>query len=92
MLNDIIGALDKKQHCAALFVDLSKAFDSVNHELLLNKLSSAGFGPGTLKWFRNYLVDRTQCVHVKDLKSGFLDISKGVPRVPFWDLFCFLFI
>ncbi len=61
-------------------MDLSKAFDSVNHELLLNKLSSAGFRPGTLKWFRNHLVDRTQCVHVEDLKSDFLDISKGVPQ------------
>ncbi len=52
----------------------------MNHELLLNKLSSAGFGPGTLKWFRNDLVDRTQCVHVEDLKSDFHDISKGVPQ------------
>ncbi len=49
----------------------------INHELLLNKLSSAGFGPGTLKWFRK---DRTQCVHVEDLKSDVHDISKGVPQ------------
>lgn len=43
VINDVVDALDKKQQCAALFVDLSKAFDLVDHELLLNKLMNAGF-------------------------------------------------
>lgn len=39
------------------FVDLSKAFDSVDHELVLNKFRKVGFGPKAVKWFRHYFVD-----------------------------------
>lgn len=63
--NDIIGALDKKQYCAALFVDLSKTFDSVVQELLFNKLQYIGFRPNAAKCFRNSFVDRTWCVIVR---------------------------
>ena len=52
-----IHALDKKQYCAALFVELSKAFDSVDHELLLARLSITGLSEGAVNWFRNYLSD-----------------------------------
>ncbi len=41
--NDIIKCLDSKQHCAALFVDLSTAFDSVDHKFILQRLSCVGF-------------------------------------------------
>ncbi len=57
--NDIITALDGKKSCAALFIDLSKAFDSVHHDLLLHKCG--GFIDIVLKWFSNYLTGRTQC-------------------------------
>ena len=59
--NYIINALDKKQHCAALLVDLSKAFDSVDHELLLARLRNIGLSEGAVNWFRNYRSNRTQC-------------------------------
>ena len=62
VLNYIVNTLDKKQHYAALFVDLSTAFDSLDHELLLNRLSDIGIGDTAIKWFRNYLKERTQCV------------------------------
>lgn len=78
--NDIINALDKKQHCAALFVDLSKAFDSVDHELLLARLRNIGLSEGAVNWFRNYLSDRTQCVYTDNHKSSFLEINRGVPQ------------
>lgn len=74
--NDIIGALDKKQHAAALFVDLSKAFDSVDHGLLLTKLRSVGLSEKAVAWFQNYFVDRTQCVYAEGYKSDFLEITK----------------
>ena len=40
VLNDILTAIDKKQYCAALFFDLAKAFDSVNHHILIGRLDS----------------------------------------------------
>ncbi len=52
--------------------------DSANHELLLNECS--WFRTRDIEWFRNNLVDPTRCVHVEDVKSDFLDISKGVPQ------------
>jgi hypothetical protein len=60
--NYIINALDKKQHCAALLVDLSKAFDSVDNESLLASLRNTGLSEGAVNRFRNYLSDRTQRV------------------------------
>ncbi len=47
--DDIINSLDSKKSCAALFVDLSKAFDSVDHNLLLQRLRSLGFSEAALK-------------------------------------------
>lgn len=78
--NDIINTLDKKQHCAALFIDLSKAFDSVDHALLLTRLSSIGLSHRAVGWFRNYITNRTQCVNTEGHQSSFLEINKGVPQ------------
>lgn len=71
--NYIIGALDRKQHCTALFVDLSEAFDSVDHGLLLNKLRTIGFSPQAVKCFQNYFIDHNQFVYAEGHKSEFLD-------------------
>jgi hypothetical protein len=59
--NDIIMHLIKKKHCAAMLVDLSNAFDSVDHELLLARLNE-----GAVNWFENDLADRTKCVYAKE--------------------------
>ena len=45
-----------------VFIDLSKAFDTVDHDILISKLKNYGITGTNLKWFKNYLTDRKQCV------------------------------
>uniref|UniRef100_A0A8C7E0X5 Reverse transcriptase domain-containing protein n=1 Tax=Oncorhynchus kisutch TaxID=8019 RepID=A0A8C7E0X5_ONCKI len=80
VLNDIITAIDKRQYCAAVFIDLAKAFDSVNHHILIGRLSSLGFSDDCLVWFTNYFADRVQCVKSEGMLSGPLAVSMGVPQ------------
>ena len=80
VVNDIANALDEGKHCAALFIDLSKAFDTVDHDILLSNLSFIGLGPDACRWFSNYLMDRTQAVMVDGVKSEPLALLKGVPQ------------
>ena len=80
VLNDIITAIDEKEHCAALFLDLSKAFDTVDHSVLLQKLVNIGFSSKSVKWFENYLSDRTQSVQADGLSSSCKNIHYGVPQ------------
>lgn len=78
--NDIVSALDKRKHCAALFIDLSKAFDTVDHFLLLNRLHSIGLDENACGWFQRYLSGRLQCVKAGRAQSELLPITKGVPQ------------
>uniref|UniRef100_A0A8K9V8I3 Reverse transcriptase domain-containing protein n=1 Tax=Oncorhynchus mykiss TaxID=8022 RepID=A0A8K9V8I3_ONCMY len=80
VLNDIITAIDKRQYCAAVFIDLAKAFDSVNHHILIGRLSSLGFSNDCLAWFTNYFADRVHCVKSEGMLSGPLAVSMGVPQ------------
>uniref|UniRef100_A0A674DCX9 Reverse transcriptase domain-containing protein n=1 Tax=Salmo trutta TaxID=8032 RepID=A0A674DCX9_SALTR len=80
VLNDILTAIDKKQYCAAVFIDLAKAFNSVNHHILIGRLNSLGFSNDCLAWFTNYFSDRVQCVKSNGLLSGPLAVSMGVPQ------------
>uniref|UniRef100_A0A8K9XKC5 Reverse transcriptase domain-containing protein n=1 Tax=Oncorhynchus mykiss TaxID=8022 RepID=A0A8K9XKC5_ONCMY len=80
VLNDIITAIDKRHYCAAIFIDLAKAFDSVNHIILNGRLNSLGFSNDCLAWFTNYFSDRVQYVKSEGLLSGPLAVSMGVPQ------------
>lgn len=72
--------MDNNKACAVLFIDLSKAFDTVDHTVLLQKLHSIGLDKNALKWFENYLQNRQQCVSIGNFKSGFLQVENGVPQ------------
>lgn len=80
VLNDIISALDSKQYCVAVFIDLAKAFDNVVHKHLLVRLNSIGASNSSLAWFENYLTGRTQFVKSDCIFSQPLPILKGVPQ------------
>ena len=55
----VLHARDKGLHTAALFLDLSKVFDTLNHNVLLKKLNRYGVRDNCLDWFRDYLTDRS---------------------------------
>ena len=78
VLNDIITTIDKRQCCAAIFIDLAKAFDSVNPRILIGRLNSLGFSNDCLAWFTNYFAGRVQCVKSECMLSGPLAVSMGV--------------
>jgi hypothetical protein len=80
VLNDLVKTLDTKMKCATLLVDLSKSFDTVDHAILLNKLTSIGLSYDTCSWFHDYLSDRTLSIVVDGVKSEFLEVHKGVPQ------------
>jgi len=64
----------------SIYLDFSKAFDSVSHTLLLLKLRSAGIIGGVWSWLQSYLSGRSQCVLVNNCLSEPLPIKPGVPQ------------
>jgi hypothetical protein len=80
VLNDIITAIDKRQYCVAVFIDLTNALNSVNHHILIGRLNSLGFSNDCLAWYTNYLSDRVQCVKSEGLLSETLAVSMGMPQ------------
>jgi hypothetical protein len=78
ILKDVTIALDSKQYCAALYIDLAKAFDTVDHSILVGWLRSTGISEGSLGWFANYLSQRVQCIKSENLLSQPLPVTKGV--------------
>ena len=69
--NDVLRAIDDDRCVILLLLDLSAAFDTVDHEILLSRLSNCYGIKGTVhKWFRSYLCHRTQSVVIENAKSS----------------------
>ena len=79
VLNYITEALDKNSSVSH-FLLISKAFDTVDHAILRQRLSSVGLSEHAVAWFANYLSDRTQCTQFDGLIPVKLSVCNGVPQ------------
>jgi retron-type reverse transcriptase len=80
LMENIIASLDKGEFSAAIFLDFSKAFDTVNHSILLQKLSHYGVRGVSNDWVRSYLHERTQFSSFGGKLSTTTKITCGVPQ------------
>ena len=80
MVDKICNAIDTNCFSIGVFIDLSKAFDTLEHSILLNKLEHYGIRGTTLEWFKSYLTNRYQYVDYNGTQSTKLNIKTGVPQ------------
>ena len=78
--SDILTAFDSRLGAVLLMPDLSAAFDTIDHDILLSRLSSLyGISGDALDWFKSYLSNRVQRVIIDDTVSECKDLNFGVP-------------
>ena len=80
LMDKIIDALEKGHLMVGIFLDFSKAFDTVNHQILLAKLSLYGIRGVPNNWIKSYLSERTQFCTYDNVKSSTKQINCGVPQ------------
>src|ERR1051325_8142231 len=80
MYDKITTSLDLSEHCMAVFIDLSKAFDTMNHSILFRKLEHYGIRGLALDWIKSYLANRKQFVSLNQISSTMKNITCGVPQ------------
>ena len=80
LIDKISTAIDEGKYVIGLFLDFKKAFDTVNHAILLQKLDYYGIKDTSLSWFRSYLNNRSQYVEYNGTKSSCQKITCGVPQ------------
>ena len=78
--NDWLLNMDKGLHTGVAYFDLKKAFDTIDHSILLSKLSRYGVNDIELKWFESYLSNRHQCCYLNRARSKMREIKVGVPQ------------
>ena len=80
LINSINDSFNQSKYTLGVFIDLSKGFDTVDHDILLKKLSLYGIKNNSLKWFPSYLSNRKQFIQAGDIKTSYEDIICGVPQ------------
>jgi retron-type reverse transcriptase len=75
-----MSSIEEKKIPISVFIDLSKAFDTLDHSILLQKLKYYGFSNTILDWFTSYLSNRTQYVEINNVVSNDNIITTGVPQ------------
>lgn len=81
MRNDILVNMNKQQVTLLVFLDLSAAFDTVDHDILLRRLEyKFGIKDQAVTWFKSYLSNRSQRIVIGSAKSDSFDLKFGVPQ------------
>lgn len=76
----LFEGIDDRQQIDSVYTDFQKAFDKVDHRLLLNKISYNGIRGDLLRWFASYITNRTQIVVINGFKSNSIEVTSGVPQ------------
>ena len=89
--NDLICAADKNDISILAPLDLSAAFDTIDHHILLDRLRiTMGLSGTVLSWFESFVTGRSQSVIVNCLQSSIFDVQFGVPKAQYLAQFCIL--
>ena len=80
LYHKIIDSMENKKTPSCIFLDFAKAFDTVNHNILLNKLEYYGIRGTSLNWFKSYLNNRIQRVSIGSILSENKTLLSGVPQ------------
>lgn len=78
--DNLLTAIDNGLYTCGIFIDFSKAFDTINHDILLSKLNHYGVRGNSLNWFKSYLNNRLQFVDLNGIHSNKTNILCGVPQ------------
>ena len=79
-MNHVITEFEKKKIVFGLFLDLSKAFDTLEHSILIKKMAYYGIRGNVSNWFNSYLTNRQQYVYIDQCMSHLKPLSIGVPQ------------
>ena len=78
--NDLLTVIDTDGGAILVLTDLSAAFDTIDHEILIQRLYDLGIRGAALNWFKSYLYERTQSVTIKGVRSEKRELVYGVPQ------------
>ena len=80
LIDNINNSFKKNHFTLGVFIDLSKAFDIVDHYILIAKLKQYGIQGNNIRWFESYLSDQKQYIAYNNKSTSFKDITCGVPQ------------
>ena len=80
MHNTILQGMDKGEYTGMVLIDLQKAFDTIDHQILLSKLKLLGLSESAISWIKSYLTDRSTFVEIEGIRSHKRDSKCGVPQ------------